>query len=453
MSDFAEITYTPTQVVCEHPRLIINPLLPELIAKYHVYYFRGRYYRDSRIHQHYFDFNYKPFSIKRNGITKEDISTCFVVDEVSGETFPIYMEVPCNHCDVCKERKISAFVQRCKLETLVYDNKPWFVTLTYNNKYLPEHGVSVDDAQRFLKRLRINLVRSGFTNKIRYVLVGEYGKPPREVKSGVFTQGYRPHYHCILWNIGAKTHQQYLDLVKIIDKSWQSGFIQHRIINPENDKAFYYTAKYLRKDCHVPDGCQDTFILSSRGHGGIGSHFLDGIAPELRRTLNTSFKFFNKWSNKVEELVFSQYVLNRVFPSWSKSVPSVLRRALADFSLSYSRLLQRDCFNIFFNQIQYLYDKYHSYFAEHCYIATIPLCSVSKEVRYKAGDDVELCNEYSGIIERYYNKINFKEAKEIADKRGFFCSKLFEHVIPPDIASRAYRARRNFGLSYARQVI
>lgn len=440
MSDFSEITYNSTQVICENPRLIINPLLPELIAKYHTYYLRGRYFCDKRIHQHYFSFNYCPFSIRRNGITKEDIPNSFVVDEATGETFPIYIEVPCNHCDVCKERKISSFVQRCKLETQVYDCKPWFLTLTYDNQHVPSHGVSVDEVQRYLKRLRINLVRAGFNQKIRYVLVGEYGK-----------NTHRPHYHAIIWNIGAKSHLEYVKLVDILGKSWQNGFIHHRIINPENDKAFYYTAKYLRKDCKVPQGCNPTFVLSSRGNGGIGSKFLDGIASVMRRTLNVSFKYLNKWSNKLEELVFSQYVLNRIFPSWSKSVPSVLRRSLADFSLAYSKLLRYDPQNIFFNQIQELYDKYRSYFYPHCYIVTIPMYSIDRNAKEVVYEPTETAFNCSSVIDKFYGKINFSEAQEIADKRGLFCSKLFLYQQPCDIGARAYRARRNFGLSYARE--
>lgn len=442
MSDFAEITYSATQVVCENPRLIINPLLPELIAKHHVYYLRGRMYRDNRVHCHYFAFDYKKFSIKRNDITKADIPSSFVVDEVTGEMFPVYIEVPCNHCDVCKERKISAFVQRCKLETQCYDCRPWFITLTYDNNHLPEKGVSIDEVQRFLKRLRINLVRSGFNKRIRYVLVGEYGK-----------NTHRPHYHAILWNIGAKTHKQYLQLVDILDKSWNNGFIQHRIINPENDKAFYYTAKYLKKDCLVPKGCNPTFVLSSRGNGGIGSKFLDRIAPELRRTLNVSFKFLNKWSNKVEELVFSQYVLNRIFPSWSKSVPSNLRRSLSDFALCYSTIARFNFNSLFYNQITELHERYINYFAPWVYYCTIPLCEIPKDARLRSTNLEELCFSYSRTIEKYYERIDFKKAEKIAEKRGLFVSKLFAHQQPVDIGFRAYRARRNFGLSSAREVL
>lgn len=442
MSDFTEITYSATQVVCEEPRLIINPLLSELIAKYHTYYLRGRMYCDKRIHQHYFDFKYSPFSIKRNGITKADIPTSFVVDEATGETFPIYIEVPCNHCDVCKERKISSFVQRCKFETQVYDCKPWFVTLTYDNYHLPVHGVSVDEVQRYLKRLRINLFRAGFNNRIRYVLVAEYGK-----------NTHRPHYHAIFWNIGAKSHSEYLKLVHILDKSWSRGFIQHRIINPENDKAFYYTAKYLKKDCLVPKGSNPTFVLSSRGNGGIGSKFLDGIAPVMRNTLNVSFKYLNKWSNKLEEVVFSQYVLNRIFPSWSKSVPSVLRRALADFSLNYSYLVQRDPTNLFLNQLKQKFYDYKRFFAGDCYFTFIPLYSVTKDVRNFISEPVITCESTSSTIDKYYQKIDFNEAKKIADLRNVFCSRLFAHVHPVDIGFRAFRAKRNFALSAAREIL
>lgn len=442
MSDFSEITYSSSQVVCENPRLIINPLLPELIAKHHTYYLRGRRFHDGRLHQHYFSFNYRSFSIKRNGITKADIPTSFVLDETTGEMFPIYIEVPCNHCDVCKERKISAFVQRCKLETQVYDSKPWFLTLTYDNEHCPIDGVSIDEAQRYLKRLRINLVRAGFDKKIRYVLVGEYGK-----------NTHRPHYHAIIWNIQAYNHQDYLRIVDILYKSWNKGYIQHRIINPENDKAFYYTAKYLKKDCIVPKGCNPTFVLSSRGHGGIGSKFLDGIAPVMRKTLNVSFKYLNKWSNKLEDLVFSQYVLNRLFPSWSKSVPSILRRSLADWCLNFSYIIQRDPNNLFINQLKHQYHAYKSFFGEYCYFAFVPFADVTKDVRELCTDAFGTLRNTSLVIDKYYKKIDFEEVQKIADKRGLFCSKLFLYATSCDISARSFRARRNFSLSSAREIL
>lgn len=227
------------QVVCLHPHIIINPNLPELISKYGSYIFRGKLYTTPKHYKHWnylYNFDYSPFSVKNKHITKEDFDSCFVLG-FDGDTYPIYLEVPCGKCELCKDSKINSFVQRCNYETELYDNKPWFITLTYDDEHLPEFGVSVREAQLFLKRFRINLERSGFENKIRYVCVGEYGK-----------NTHRAHYHLLVWNIPAYTHTEYLAVSKIIDKSWTKGFNQHRLVDPSNDKTFYYTAKYLKKE-------------------------------------------------------------------------------------------------------------------------------------------------------------------------------------------------------------
>lgn len=437
--DFSEATYNQYQVACEHPRIIINPLLPELLAKFDDYVLRGNYVHKLHNLKHLFSFDYKTFSVKRNNIVREDIPSSYVIDRITGETFPIYMEVPCNKCHICKERKVNSFVQRCKFETQVYDNKPWFCTLTFDDEHLPAKGASVDDAQRFLKRFRINLYRAGYKERIRYVLVSEYGK-----------NTHRSHMHAIFWNINAKDHKQYLEVSNILQKSWNLGFVQRRLINPADDKAFFYTSKYLKKDCVVPEGCNPPFMLSSRGNGGIGSRFIDNIANEVRRTLNVSYKFLNKWSNKVEEVVFSQYVLNRIFPSWCKAVPSALRRDLADFSLGYSRL--KDFSNLFTNQIQQDYDDFNKYFSSYCVFGTFRLFSLPVDVRPSVNEALQICGECAARIRLYIGKINFAEVQKIADKRGLFCSKLFEHVKHTDIGARAFNARRKFGLSAATEI-
>ena len=135
MSNFEEVTYNSTyQVQCTEPRLIINPLLPELIAKHHTYCLRGFMHSDKRKHIHYFKFDYRPFSIKRNGITKQDIKTSFVVDEATGETFPIYMEVPCNHCEVCKERKTNYYL--INTEFMCVENNEKVLDIDSGNGYI-----------------------------------------------------------------------------------------------------------------------------------------------------------------------------------------------------------------------------------------------------------------------------------------------------------------------------
>lgn len=442
MSNFSEVTYSANQVICEHPRIIINPLLPELVAKFRNYVFRGDYHRVNKAHVHYFSFDYRPFSIKRNNISTADLDSCFVVDDSTGETFPIYCLVPCNKCDVCKTRKINGFVQRCKFESMQYDCQPWFVTLTYDEEHLPSDGLCVRDVQLFLKRLRINLKRKGYPFLIRYVAVGEYGK-----------NTHRAHYHLLIWNIATYTHTANLDVAKIIEKSWSNGFIQHRLVDCSNDKTFYYTSKYLRKDCFVPKGCNSPFCVSSNRHGGIGSGFIDKCSKELRRTLNIHFKYLNKWTNKLEDMVFSSYVLNRVFPSFHKSVPSILRRRLQDYSLEFSMFKRYFSNSLFYEQFQNQFNRFYSYFAPYTFFGEVLYTEIPRDSRPTISGLQQYLSQDGEFIERWYNRINFKEAEEIAQKRDRFIFRLFEHVQPVDIGARAYKCRRNFGLSCAREIL
>lgn len=437
--DLSEVTYNQHQVICEHPRIIINPLLPELLCKYRVYVMRGQFFHNRKTVKHLFDFDYKTFSVKRNEIVHKDLDSCYVCDESTGETFPIYIEVPCNKCDICKERKVNALVQRCKFETCSYDSKPWFVTLTYDDAHLPFDGVSKRDAQLFLKRLRVNLQRAGYSFLIRYLLVSEYGK-----------NTHRPHYHAIIWNINVFTTQEHLDISRLIDKSWSNGFIQHRLVDPANDKAFYYTAKYLKKDCVVPKGKNPTFCFSSRGKGGIGSRFIDSISDEVRRTMNVTYKFLNKWTNRVEEVVFSQYVLNRIFPSWHRSVPAVLRSALADFSLGVSSLWR--CRSELVKPFIKKFHEYNILFSKYCFFGLLPLYELPSWAKPFGVEAAELARGSIGTIEKY-KKIDFEKVQVLADKRTRFCERLFAHQQPVDIGFRAFRASRSFGLSLAREIL
>lgn len=169
------------------------------------------------------------------------LDECFVVDFSTGETFPVYLQVPCGICDICKESKITSFVERCRMETQSHDSLPWFVTLTYDDDNLPFDGVRVRDVQLFLKRFRINLERSGFDFKLRYCCSGEYGKTT-----------HRAHYHLIMWGLDCFNPEDYERVGSILYNSWDKGYTMHRFIDPKDDKSFYYTAKYLRKENVVP---------------------------------------------------------------------------------------------------------------------------------------------------------------------------------------------------------
>ena len=267
------------QIVCEHPRIIINPRAKELIAEHGNYVVKGKMYSCRYQYRSLVKLPDKVLPVTRTKvisdwssgkpvfkrvdipiITHDDLNSCYIIDRSTRERFPLYLEVPCGHCDCCKMSKINSLVERCRMECQCYDSYPWFVTLTYDDEHCPSSGVLVDDVQKFFKRLRINLERSGFDYKLRYIVCGEYGK-----------NTHRPHYHAIIFGIKSFSPQEYERVGDIIYKSWNLGYTMHRLVNPEDDKTFYYTSKYLRKDCVIPeydrgDGtmvpCNRPFLIS-----------------------------------------------------------------------------------------------------------------------------------------------------------------------------------------------
>ena len=96
-----------------------------------------------------------------------------------------FLNFPCGRCIPCTTTKRKEWTHRLILEGLNHEEK-CFITLTYNDKSLPQGGTLVKrDAQLFIKRLRQNTKKT-----IRYYLVGEYGG-----------ESERPHYHAVLFGM------------------------------------------------------------------------------------------------------------------------------------------------------------------------------------------------------------------------------------------------------------
>ena len=118
--------------------------------------------------------------------------------------------VGCNQCMPCRYNRRRIWTFRILLESMVHSHNS-FLTLTYDEKHLPEGGTLVPrDAQLFIKRLRNNFwdfhTRCRLpVPKLRYYLVGEYGD-----------NTWRPHYHLALF--GASIAH-----TDIINRSWGLG--------------------------------------------------------------------------------------------------------------------------------------------------------------------------------------------------------------------------------------
>lgn len=432
---------------CENPVLILNPRLSELLAKYGHYSMFGRTHRIIHRMKVLNQFEARMFHPRNNGVTIENMDECFVYDDETGETFPMYLAVPCNHCTVCKGAKINSFVHRCKLESQCYDSLPWFCTLTYDCDFLPSEGVSVREMQLFMKRFRINLKRAGFSFRPRYVIVGEYGR-----------KTHRPHYHAIFWNLDTKSDLDYLKVSDILRSSWNKGFIQRRVVNLQNDRCFYYTSKYMRKDCVVPKGMNPTFILSSRGKGGIGSRFIDKVSEEVRRTLNTSFKFLNKWTGKVEDLCFCSYVVNRIFPSFCRSVPKSFRDAWSFFQVCLSQLKYNNEFysykKLFQDEFKCTYFDFYVPFREK--VKAFLFCpSLSKELSGSLPlQPLSVSLSLLSSLREELSNFNLSSLPffwEIQKKREAFVSKMVASLPVVDLSVKSFNLRKQFALAAARE--
>ncbi|TYT29967.1 rolling circle replication-associated protein [Elizabethkingia anophelis] len=143
----------------------------------------------------------------------------------------VTQQVPCNKCLECRKRRTNSWFARLT-EQLKVSDTAFFVTLTYDDMYLPfsPNGLmTLDyrDFQLFMKRAR-KLQKK----KISYFLVGEYG-----------SQTHRPHYHAIVFDV---------DNISKFLNEWRKG---HTHAGTVTHKSIYYTLKYCTKS--VVDDSKD----------------------------------------------------------------------------------------------------------------------------------------------------------------------------------------------------
>lgn len=420
------------QIICDNPRIVFNPAAPALLLKHRVFYMHGirKVWRGNSLHLLNRSFG-RVFNVKHNGINKSNFENCFILSD-DGETFPLYIAVPCGKCPNCELSRQYSFVQRCRLESQLYDNKPWFVTLTYGNSFLPKDGVlSVRDTQLFLKRFRQLLARrfDGVYNyPIRYAICGEYGKKGR------------PHYHLIVWNLHSYNSNDFKNIKSLINDAWGLGFITARIVNViDGNKTFKYTTKYLCKDnssVHLPfDGAPRPFLNSSRtkGRGGLGKPYLiDNIAEMMSSRMDTHPLFYDKWSSSIVELSVNSWVLDTVFPSWSRMFPSSVRRALVELS--------------YWCPDHYLLSLFRRYtfIPDHADIVScfsVDTSSFSFDSRESC--ELEVSKWLRKVQLDYGDLVDFFDKLEVHNKRrDCFLYALFTGSPVPDVAARSYLATR-----------
>lgn len=146
------------------------------------------------------------------------------------------MQVPCGRCIGCKLERSRQWAVRLLHERQLHDAS-CFITLTYDDKYLPSGGTLVKGHfQSFMKRLRKHVSPV----PLRFFHCGEYGENLS-----------RPHYHAILYGFdfpdktrwsGSEGNMLYRS--PSLDRIWGMGFCS---IGPVTFESASYVAAYCVK--------------------------------------------------------------------------------------------------------------------------------------------------------------------------------------------------------------
>lgn len=137
--------------------------------------------------------------------------------------------VPCGKCAFCLTNKRSSWMFRILQEMRHQQHRGYFLTLTYNEKFVarvgPEGQLSLRfrDVQLYLKRIR----KAKYYAK--YICVGEYG-----------AETQRPHYHMLLWTDAP---------VEFLEENWKDARsgerLGHIMFGKLEVGSAMYTLKYI----------------------------------------------------------------------------------------------------------------------------------------------------------------------------------------------------------------
>lgn len=146
------------------------------------------------------------------------------------------LKLPCGQCIGCRLEHSRQWAMRCVHERQLHAFNE-FVTLTYDDAYMPEGGTLVKrDLQLFFKRLR-----KQYGAGVRFYACGEYGE----------SLG-RPHYHAIIFNLCLTDKKFYkkakrgevLYTSKSLTKIWGMG---HVVVGDVTFDSAAYVARYIVK--------------------------------------------------------------------------------------------------------------------------------------------------------------------------------------------------------------
>lgn len=202
------------------------------------------------------------------------------------------IKIPCRQCLACRLNHASQWQTRLVHESKLHEHSI-FLTLTYDEQNLPEHGTLVTEhLQQFFKTLR----KAIHPIKIRYFACGEYGDTTR-----------RAHYHAIVFGweptdgiLHTASHDgSPLYTSKFLSTKWRYG---HHLYSRTSPETMGYVARYSVKKQkgasgkavykHIDDetgeltNIKPPFAIMSL-KPGIGFNYMDKFKDDYFRTSST----------------------------------------------------------------------------------------------------------------------------------------------------------------------
>lgn len=217
--------------------------------------------------------------------------------------------IPCGNCLGCRLEYSRQWAVRCALEAQQYEHN-YFLTLTYDDKYLPLNKVmKIDEEtgevdfsikstlvkrhlQLFMKRLRKHIQQKYNRTGVRFFASGEYGS-----KNG------RAHFHVILFNCPLElefhhnTDGYTYYISPDISKCWITGEddpvqgleMGFHLVTDFSFKTAAYVARYMLKKhkgldrgYYEENGIAPEFTVCSR-RPGIGRAYFDSNVDTIYR--------------------------------------------------------------------------------------------------------------------------------------------------------------------------
>lgn len=374
--------------------------------------------------------------------------------------------VPCGKCDVCQETKSSARAFRIK-RSIGSSEIALFVTLTYSNEYLPvvkrddiypfnvvnvyrrNHGcwnvvdtiqldslgefsyrdlcqvpsptgygsddyISValySDIQKFLKRLRVNLVRKfNYHGSFKYYATTEYGETC-----------YRSHSHLLL--IIPREFEETFRLAVAASWSYHDTYRLPRWIEVAYDAA-KYVSSYVNVDSDFPKILLSRSLRAKHAYskffGLSSSEFtFASLLSKVQRGSLRYMSFAHAGKSRSVDFLFPKYVINRYFPlfkGFTRLAPDSARIVLAcparltDFSESYTLddvyKISISLFN-HYEKVRLLHSSSSTYtYSDYCIdYMRVWTCYASSCLRdwYQSQENSLLCGSYR--LEDWYDNL------------------------------------------------